>query len=200
MTSQEALAVMKALGMFFRFEADEALGWTQKLCGLSDTEAAHATVHALTDEAQSTFPPAWGNFRAIYNTIARRMEEHRSEQRLALGDGEGLDRYRAIPPSQGKEVARKAYEREYKRPAPTVIFALPDPDVLPETTVEDLQTVEAVCMAGSEYPVGWMACYMDVYKAMGRDHRRARAACRSMERSGRLDHRNNGVLVLLRKP
>lgn len=196
----DALNVMRVMAAAFHFDEDSTALWVSKLTGLADQEAAWKAVEAMTDAATDRFTPAWGAFRAVYDRWAQRHEEREAERRLALGDGSDLSRRGFVHPYRGRQIAAEAYSREYGRPSPTDIFSLPDPDVVPVAREGDAEVVERVCRAGNEYATGWMGHYVDVYKALDRDHLRARAACRALEQGRKLEHRNNGVLVWLRQP
>lgn len=195
MTEDEALRVIAPLVVAFSFKEDIVELWMGKLKGLTDVEAAMRTTNTLIDEVDSLRAPAWSVFKKQYDRHWARLEEYRNEQRLALGEGQG--RLNMVTPKEGRQIAAAAYAKQFHRSPPGELFALPDPDVVPLATREEVDAALAAISSGYEHDGLIFSRFDDVAAAFDGHLRTARAACRSLELDRRIVWRPDGVIVLL---
>jgi hypothetical protein len=194
-TEDEITKVLTPLIVAFSFSDELSNTYDERLKGLSDFEAALRTTNTLIDEVETLRAPPWAVFKKQYDRHHVRLEEYRKEQVLALGQGQG--RLNMVTPREGRQIAAAAYAREFRRSPPGELFALPDPDVVPLATREEVDAALAAISSGYEHDGLVFSRFDDVAAAFDGHLRTARAACRSLELDRRIVWRPDGVIVLL---
>jgi hypothetical protein len=197
MTDHEIDMVLAPLIVAFSFTEPMVKLWNDKLAGLTDGEAALRTANALIDDVETLRAPAWGLFKKTYDRWYARLEEERRERELALEQPQGR-LAGMVSPKEGRQIAAAAYAKHYKRRPPADIFDLPDPEFVPEASAEDIETALGVIRGGYDHEGMTFSSYVEVLKAFNGHQLTARAAVKALEDSGRIIHRTNGQLILLR--